>query len=87
MKSILFVAALSCVVVFSSQASASMRCGTHVVQLNDTTFQLLNKCGRPNFMDGEQWIYGSQSRQSRIVRIRRGKVWSITEGRSRATNG
>ena len=86
MKSILFVAALSCVVVFSSQASASMRCGTHVVQLGDTTSQLLNKCGRPSFMNGEQWIYGSQGKRTRILRIRRGKVWSIATG-SRSTTG
>ena len=86
MKSILFVAALGCVVVFSSQASASMRCGTHVVQVTDPMSSVLAKCGRPNIMNGEYWIYTTQTRQPRIIRIRRNKVWSINS-QIRSTNG
>ena len=87
MKNILLAATVGCLVVFSSQASAHIRCGAHVVQPGETIPSLLAKCGRPSVIEDDLWIYDLPGKYIRIVRVRRGRVWSISKGREGATIG
>jgi hypothetical protein len=80
-------------VVISSFAQArsvkSMRCGTDILRLGASTFELIQKCGEPDLKEtieakeetSERWTYNcGTGRFIKIITIRRGKVWRIEEG-------
>ena len=80
-------------VVVSTFAQArsvqSIRCGTEIVRLGVSTFELIQKCGEPDLKEtieakeetSERWTYNcGAGRFIKIITIRRGKVWRIEEG-------
>lgn len=74
-------------VIYNTQALAHMRCGTYVVQPGETIPSLLSKCGRPDIIEDNMWIYKLQGKFTRIVKVRHGRVWNISKGREGATIG
>ncbi|NIO40866.1 MAG: DUF2845 domain-containing protein [Burkholderiales bacterium] len=57
-----------------------MRCGTRLVEIGDTEYQVLQKCGPPTYKQGNQWIYDrGPGRFMNIVVFGLGKVLSIRE--------
>jgi len=81
------------VVVVSSFAQErkvrSMRCGTEIVQLGASSYELLQKCGEPDQKEiieardetSERWTYNcGTGRFIKIITLRGGKVWRIEEG-------
>ena len=80
-------------VVMSTFAQArwvkSMRCGTEIMRLGATTFELIQKCGEPDLKEtieareetSERWTYNcGTGRFIKVITIRGGKVWRIEEG-------
>ena len=80
-------------VVVSTFAQArsvkSMRCGTEILRLGASTFELIQKCGDPDLKEtierreetSERWTYNcGTGRFIKIITLRRGKVWRIEEG-------
>ena len=80
-------------VVVSTFAQArwvkSIRCGTDIVRLGTSTFELIQKCGEPDLKEtieareetSERWTYNcGTGRFIKVLTIRRGKVSRIEEG-------
>ena len=80
-------------VVISTFAQArwvkSMRCGTEIVRLGATTYELIQKCGEPDLKEtieareetSERWTYNcGTGRFIKVITIRGGKVRRIEEG-------
>ena len=80
-------------VVVSTFAQArwvkSIRCGTDIVRLGASTFELIQKCGEPDLKEtierreetSERWTYNcGTGRFIKIITIRGGKVSRIEEG-------
>lgn len=47
----LFLASLAVLVVVSTAGAGDFRCGTRLVSEGDTKFEVLEKCGQPDFVD------------------------------------
>ena len=67
----------------------SIRCGTDIVRLGATSFELLQKCGEPDLKEiieareetSEIWTYNcGTGRFIKVITLRGGKVWRIEEG-------
>ena len=86
----LLFASLVVVSTFAEARSVqSIRCGTEIVRLGVSTFELIQKCGEPDLKEtieakeetSERWTYNcGAGRFIKIITIRRGKVWRIEEG-------
>ena len=85
------LSALLLVVSSFTQARSvkSMRCGTEILRLGATTFEVIQKCGEPDLKEtieakeetSERWTYNcGTGRFIKVLTIRRGKVWRIEEG-------
>ena len=80
------------VVIFSfaqARSVKSMRCGTEILRLGASTFELIQKCGEPDLKEtieareetSERWTYNcGTGRFIKVLTIRRGKVSRIEEG-------
>jgi hypothetical protein len=67
----------------------SIRCGTEMVRLGASTFELIQKCGEPDLKEtieakeetSERWTYNcGTGRFIKIISMRGGKIWKIEEG-------
>ncbi len=38
-------------------AASGMRCGSKLVEIGDTEYQILRKCGQPSYKEANRWIY------------------------------
>ena len=58
-----------------------MRCGSDLVSVGDTEFDVVNRCGEPAFKDGNRWAYEQgEGTLVKYVILRGGKVASIRLG-------
>jgi hypothetical protein len=83
MRSTTFLAVAALALFAAGQAVGEpMRCGTHLVDVGSSVYELEKHCGPPAFRQGGEWIYDRGPDQlDRIVRIADGEVQSIrTEG-------
>ena len=68
---------------------SSIKCGTKIVRVGASSFELLQNCGEPDMKEiieareetFERWTYNrGTGRFIKIITIRRGKVWKIEQG-------
>ena len=56
----------------------SLRCGTKLVDVGDSVYELLDRCGEPSAREGNRWIYDrGPEKLKMIVRVGEGVVQSI----------
>jgi hypothetical protein len=56
----------------------TFRCGTKLVDVGDSEYDLLDRCGEPSARDGNRWIYDRGPEQlTIIVKVGEGVVRSI----------
>ncbi|MFQ5757276.1 MAG: DUF2845 domain-containing protein [Acidiferrobacterales bacterium] len=81
MRSALIVATLFLAIFGVTDVfAASMRCGTHIVNVGDTELTVIKKCGPPTHAQGNRWYYDrGPSRFLKIVVFGNGKVLFIRE--------
>jgi len=83
----------SLLMVVSSFAQSSevrsIRCGTNIVRVGASPYELTQKCGEPDQKDiieareetSERWTYNcGTGRFIKIITMRGGKVWKIENG-------
>jgi len=87
MKSKLKPILLSILLFSENAAAVAMMCGTTFVDLGDTEYTVLDKCGVPTFVNdedvffGERWIYDQgPGTLLKIITFRNGKVQNIETG-------
>ena len=82
MKRIYFL--LSCllsVTMTDTALAALMYCGNKLVNQGDSKFDVLQKCGEPNYIDENRWIYEQGTGKFYKILIFEGdKVGFIKEG-------
>ena len=60
--------------------AASMRCGTHILNVGDMEQAVIKKCGPPTYVHGNRWYYDrGPGRFLKIVVIGNGRVLFIQE--------
>ncbi len=60
--------------------AASMRCGTHIVDVGDTELTVMKNCGPPTYAKGNRWYYDrGPGRFLKIVVFGNGRVLFIQE--------
>ena len=86
---LLFVSLVVVSIFAQARSVQSIRCGTEIVRLGVSTFELIQKCGEPDLKEtieakeetSERWTYNcGTGRFIKIITLRRGKVWRIEEG-------
>ncbi|MFQ5993922.1 MAG: DUF2845 domain-containing protein [Acidiferrobacterales bacterium] len=68
--------------LFSPNAvlAATMRCGSRLVEVGDTEYEVLKKCGPPAYKQHNQWIYDrGAGRFLKIVVFGNGRVLFIKD--------
>ena len=56
----------------------SLRCGTDLVDVGDSEYDLLDKCGEPSAREGNKWVYDrGPDTLTMIVRVGEGVIQSI----------
>ena len=56
----------------------SLRCGTKLVDVGASVYELLDRCGEPSAREGNRWIYDRGPGELKmIVRVGEGVVQSI----------
>ncbi|MGD2083499.1 MAG: DUF2845 domain-containing protein [Chromatiales bacterium] len=65
--------------------AATMRCGTELIDVGASVYDLEKECGQPSSRQGDEWIYDRGPEELRmIVRVGEGEVQSIRiEGEGR----
>ena len=77
------VAALLLAIVSMQPAVAgSMRCGTHIISSGQSNspgqYEVLKRCGEPDFRQGDTWVYEKSSSVAHKVRFdRNGNIIDI----------
>lgn len=86
----------SLVVIFllggSGVVAAGFTCGGRIVEVGDTTYEVLAKCGEPNyrdvFFDSETWFYDfGPHKFIRILTFVYSKLYYIEKGRYGTVEG
>ena len=83
MRSTTFLAVPALALLAAAQAVGEpMRCGTELIDVGASVYELEKHCGPPTFRQGDEWIYDrGPDRIDMIVHIAGGEVQSIrTEG-------
>ena len=79
------VLAISGILAFGVLAGATvfadgMRCGGDLVEIGDTEYQVLRKCGQPSYKAANRWIYDrGVGRFIKILTFGNGKLLFIDE--------
>ena len=61
-------------------AASGMRCGSRLVEIGDTDYQVLRKCGQPSYKEANRWIYDrGVGRFIKILTFGNGKLQFIDE--------
>ena len=82
------VLAISGIVVFGVLAAITvladgMRCGNSLVEIGDTEYEVIRKCGQPSYKNANQWIYDrGPGRFIKILNFGNGKLLFIDETQS-----
>jgi hypothetical protein len=59
----------------------SLRCGHHLLDVGDSMYEVLKKCGEPSLRVGSQWYYQPQgSGFTKVVTFANGRVLDIDDG-------
>jgi hypothetical protein len=59
-------------------SSDSLKCGNKLVDVGDSEYELLDRCGEPSAREGNMWFYDrGPDEQTMIVRVSEGVVRSI----------
>lgn len=59
----------------------SMRCGHHLLDVGDSIYEVLQKCGEPSLRVGSQWYYQPEgSGFTKVVTFANGRVLDIDDG-------
>ena len=60
-----------------------MRCGGAIVEIGDTEYEVVRKCGQPSYKNANRWIYDrGVGRFIKILNFGNGKLLSIHETQS-----
>jgi len=63
--------------------AAGMRCGSRLVEIGDTEYEVARKCGQPSYKEGNRWIYDrGTGRFLKILKFGNGKLLFIDETQS-----
>ena len=77
---ITLIAAFS-MLMFQSVYAGSMRCGSHIIsdggRTGPGTYEVLKRCGKPTFRQGNSWVYEKGSKRYVIVFKSDGSISSI----------
>ncbi len=66
-------------IVSAAEETATMMCDEGVVRIGDTIVDVRDKCGEPNTLTPNQWVYDLGPSQSFTVIFEDGKVVRIME--------
>ena len=77
---ITLIAAFS-MLMFQSVYAGSMRCGSHIIsdggRTGPGTYEVLKRCGKPTFRQGNSWVYEKGKKRYVIVFKDSGQISSI----------
>jgi hypothetical protein len=77
-RAITFLVFLLGTLAIHQACADSLRCGTKLVDVGDSVYELLEKCGEPSAREGNRWIYDrGPEKLKMIVRVGEGVVRSI----------
>lgn len=99
MKPTLYPALLLSYLLLASPAVAqTLRCGSDLVSLGDRAFEIIRKCGEPQYRDTvgytvgphqrlelaiEEWVYGPRNGMTYILRLEGNRLVRIESSRQR----
>ncbi len=68
-------------VLAATTVFAGMRCGGRLVEIGDTEYEVLRKCGEPSHKEANQWIYDRGAGSFiKILKFGNGKLQFIRLG-------
>jgi hypothetical protein len=79
------VLAIGGILVFGVLAATTvfadgMRCGGDLVEIGDTEYEVVRKCGQPSYKEANRWIYDrGVGRYIKILKFGNGKLLFIDE--------
>ena len=77
---ITLIAAFS-MLMFQSVYAGSMRCGSHLItdggRTGPGTYEVLKRCGKPTFRQGNSWVYEKGNKRIVIIFNSKGSISSI----------